>query len=159
MDAAIVPEGVAPFWRLVESSLGPQVSARFYEAFFFDDNEPGANHLAELVLLGRKRATAGLVWSFDFDGKAPPKVGELSVVTNWDGKPLCAIETTSVSIVPFEQVDAEFAAAEGEGDGTLGYWRKAHWEYFGRECARIGRVPSATMPIFCEHFEVVYRST
>jgi len=97
------------------------------------------------------------VWSFEQDGKAPPKPGDLSVVTNWEGQPLCVIETTAVTVVAFDQVDEDFAATEGEGDGSLAYWRKAHWDYFTRECARIGRKPSADMPVLCERFKVVYR--
>jgi hypothetical protein len=39
----------------------------------------------------------------------------------------------------FDDVGAEFAAAEGEGDGSLAFWREAHWSYFGRVCERLGR--------------------
>lgn len=151
-----IPEALMPFWRLAEGTLGPDATAQFYDASFFDDNERSADHLAQLVLSGRKRATAGLVWAFEFDGRAPPSVGALSVVTDWRGAPQCVIETISISIVPFEKVSARFAAAEGEGDGTLKYWRRVHWDYFGRECLRIGRAPSSAMPVLCEKFEVVY---
>ena len=51
-------------------------------------------------------------------------------------KALCIIETVQVDVMPFEQVSAEFAAIEGEGDGSLAYWRQAHLEYFTRECER-----------------------
>ena len=78
-------------------------------------------------------------------------------MTNWSGTPLCVIETRDVAIVPYEQVTAEFAATEGEGDGSLRYWREAHWAFFGRECARIGRSPDPRMPVVCERFEVIYR--
>lgn len=78
------------------------------------------------------------------------------IVTNWRGTPQCVIETRSISVVPFEEVSAQFAAVEGEGDATLEYWRRVHWEYFGRECGRIGRAQSSTMPVLCEKFEVVY---
>ena len=30
-------------------------------------------------------------------------------------------------------------AIEGEGDGSLALWRRAHEAFFARECARIGR--------------------
>ena len=50
----------------------------------------------------------------------------------------------------------EFAAAEGEDDGSLESWRRGHWAYFGRECARIGRDPDAGMPVVCESFRVVF---
>ena len=57
----------------------------------------------------------------------------------------------------FDEVTAEFAATEGEGDGSLEYWQRAHRAYFGRECRRIGRIPTPTMPVICERFEVVFR--
>ena len=44
---------------------------------------------------------------------------------------------------------------EGEGDGSLAYWRDAHWAFFSRECARIGRAPSEAMPVVCSVFEVL----
>lgn len=122
----------------------------------FDDNEPSANHLADLVVRGIKRATAGLVWSFEASNQAVPKPGDLSVVTRWDGQPVCVIETTQVDITPFADVNAEFAAAEGEGDGSLHYWREVHTAYYARECARLGRVAGPTMPVACERFKVVY---
>ena len=71
------------------------------------------------------------------------------------GRPACVIETVVVEIVPFEDVSAEFAA--GEGEASLESWRRAHWAYFGRECARLGREPTPTMPVVCERFKVVYR--
>ena len=55
-----------------------------------------------------------------------PKAGDLSVVTNWARTPLCVIETQRVEIVPYEEVSADFAATEGEGDGSLRYWQQAH---------------------------------
>ncbi|HTL26360.1 MAG TPA: ASCH domain-containing protein [Burkholderiales bacterium] len=145
------------FWRSFEQSAGADAGARFYEAFHFDDNEPSANELAALVLAGVKRATAGLLWALEADRKVLPKRGDLSVMTDWGGTPLCVIETQLVEIVPYEAVTSEFAAIEGEGDGSLRFWREAHWAYFGRECARIGRTRDPRMPVVCEQFEVVYR--
>ena len=36
-------------------------------------------------------------------------------MTNWQGEPLCVVETKAVATVPFEEVSEEFAATEGEG--------------------------------------------
>lgn len=152
-----IPSHVARFWQTFCAEAGQDHSSRFLEAFHFDDNEADANALTALVLAGIKQATASLVWSLEHDGRAPPRPGDLSVVTYWDGTPACVIETLSVDVMPFEQVSAEFAAVEGEGDGSLDYWRWVHWAYFGRECARLGREPSQHMPVACERFRVVYR--
>ena len=154
-----IPPSIAEFWQGFCAAVGEDRSARFYEAFHFDDNERSANALAELVLAGVKRATACLLWSYESAGILPPMPGALSVVTNWGGKPLCVIETGAVEVVPFEQVTAEFAATEGEGDGSLEYWRRAHWAYFGRACGRIGREPSQVMPVVCERFGAIYKAS
>lgn len=57
--------------------------------------------------------------------------------------------------MPYNEVTAEYAAIEGEGDGSLEYWRSAHWAFFSRECKRIGREPVETMPVVCSVFELL----
>lgn len=152
-----IPIHIVPFWQTFARTRADDPTPRFFEAFHFDDNQPSADELAELVLAGRKRATAGLVWSFESTSAPLPRAGDLSVVTDWARTPLCVIETQRVDVVAYEDVSAEFAATEGEGDGSLRYWREAHWACFGRECARIGRVPEPRMPVACERFDVVFR--
>ena len=154
-----IPLSIQPFWRAYTSAIGHDPSDRFYEAFHFDDNAPTADALAALVLSGTKRATAGLVWAYESEGNPIPKTGNLSVVTLFSGKPVCVIETRDIQIVPFSEVEADFAAIEGEGDGSLAYWQRAHTEFFGRECRRIGREFSLSAPVVCEQFTVVYRGT
>ena len=152
-----IPTNMTAFWREFARSSDHADEARFYEAFFFSDSEEVANELADLVLRGIKRATAASMWSHEEEGKPLPRPGDLSIVTNWAGEPLCVIETESVQVVPFRDVSAEFAAIEGEGDGSLSYWQEAHRAYFTRECARAGRKFSESMPVVCECFRVVYR--
>ena len=144
------------FWNAFKATRTDDVDARFFEVSIFGDNEESADHLADLVVRGVKRATAGLVWSYEATNLSVPKPGDLSIVTMWNGRPRCVIETTRVDIAVFSAVTAEFAAVEGEGDGSLRYWRDVHTAYYARECARIGRTPSDSMPIACERFRVVY---
>jgi uncharacterized protein YhfF len=151
-----VPKSLQSFWDKFQASIAYDASPLFYEAFHFDDNEVDANALGALVLSGQKRATAGLLWTYERTGKPLPAIGALSVVTDWDGTPLCVIRSTHVEIVPFDSVGDSFAATEVEGDKTLRYWREAHWRYFARECQRIGREPNPHMPVVCEQFKVVY---
>jgi uncharacterized protein YhfF len=151
-----IPETVQPFWDRFQASITYDASQLFYEAFHFDDNEPTANALGTLVLLGQKRATAGLLWTNEVTHKLLPKIGALSVVTDWHGTPLCIIQSTHIEIIPFDSVSDRFAATEGEGDKTLRYWREAHWRFFSREYQRIGREPNLQMPVVCEEFKLVY---
>jgi uncharacterized protein YhfF/predicted TIM-barrel fold metal-dependent hydrolase len=152
-----VPPEFEDFWAASERARSGLDRSRFLEAFAFGDNEYLAGLLTPLVLSGAKRATASLVWTYEVTGKPKPKPGDLSIVTSWAKEPLCIIQTTEVAVVPFEEVSEDFARAEGEDDGTLASWRKNHMEFYGRECARIGRTPSPRMPVLCEHFRVVFQ--
>jgi uncharacterized protein YhfF len=154
-----VPARCRDFWESFARTRADDPTPRFLEAFHFDDNEPSANELAALVLCGRKRATAGLLWAYEKEGKQLPRAGDLSVVTDFAGAPVCVIETIDVAVTPFDEVGEAFAATEGEGDGSLAYWHRAHTAFFGRECDRLGRSPQASMPVVCETFEVIYRGS
>ena len=153
-----VPAHLLPFWAKFAQATNVADDSRFYEAFCFGDNEALATELAELVLRGVKRATAGSMWSFEVEGKPLPQAGALSIVTSWTGEPLCVIQTESVAVMPFREVSAEFAAREGEGDGSLAFWQQAHKEYFTRECLSVGREFSENMLVACECFTLVYPS-
>lgn len=145
---------ISGFWNSYTAELSAE--AVLANVFAFGDSSEMATELGELVRIGVKVATASLLWEYEADGEAIPKVGQLSVVTDGDGEPLCIIESTEVEIRQFNQVDAEFAYDEGEGDRTLENWRAGHRDFFGRVCAAIGRQPSEDMPVVCERFSLVY---
>lgn len=151
-----VPSHALDMWAAFLAQASDTDETRFYEVFSFGDSSEMADDLARLVMAGTKRATAGLVWSYEESGKGVPKPGDLSIVTNSKGTPLCVIETLQVDILPFEAVTAEFAAVEGEGDGSLEYWRRVHLDYFTRECERAKRQFTSEMPVACERFKVVF---
>lgn len=123
---------------------------------WFGDDPAMALALGDLARRGRKAATAGLLWKWQHDGKAVAAPGDRQVIVDWSGAPLAVIEMTDVSVVPFDEVDAAFARAEGEGDRSLEYWRHVHWRFFARECRRIGREPAPDMPVICMRFRVVH---
>lgn len=129
---------------------------RGYTSWYFGDGEEMANELGALVVAGVKTATASLLWSYEADGESIPQVGDLSVVTDFHGNPMCIIETTEIRICPFNQVNAQFAYDEGEGDRSLEYWREGHWLFFSRECAAIECEPDEEMKVVCERFRKVY---
>lgn len=155
--AMAIPLHLQTFWNGFAQSRGGIDEARFYDVCIFGDSEEMADELADLVLRGVKRATAGSLWSYEDSGVRAPRPGDLSIVIDGAGVPLCVIETLSVEVVPYNEVTAEFAAIEGEGDGSLSYWLQAHKRYFERECTAAGRAFSPDMLLACECFEVVYR--
>jgi uncharacterized protein YhfF len=145
---------VEQYWK--EYKEKSKDKAEIYSAWYFCDNEKDAEELAKLVIEGRKRATASSVWVYEYEKSNIPKVGDLSVITEFFGEPMCIIKTVRVDVLPFGKVSAEFAACEGEGDSSLGYWRDAHRRFFTRECESIKRNFTEDMPVVCERFEVVY---
>ena len=151
-----IPESLGAFWAGATARVPSLRPEDFYEAFHFGDSAALADELAALVLQGRKKATAGLVWAFEAERKPLPRPGSLSIVLSGAGQPLCLIETLCVDVLPFDRVGADFAFEEGEGDRTLASWRLDHEAYFARECARLGRQPAADMPVACERFRMIY---
>ncbi|HXA46590.1 MAG TPA: ASCH domain-containing protein [Burkholderiaceae bacterium] len=158
MPESALPANIAAFWNAFIASRESHTTYALREVFHFCDNENDANTLADLVMIGTKRATASSLWSYEWEKFSLPKIGDVNIVTKWDGTPCCVIETIAVNTVPFDQVTAEFAATEGEGDKSLTYWRDEHRAYFTRECKEYGTVPTLQMPIVCEEFKVIYRA-
>lgn len=121
----------------------------------FGDSAELSQELIELIRTGPKRATAALLWAMEQDGDTMPAAGDIEIVVDHRQEPVLVTRTTSVEIVPFHAVTAEYAAIEGEGDGSLAFWREGHWRFFSRECGRIGRAPSNDMPVVCSVFELL----
>jgi uncharacterized protein YhfF len=126
------------------------------DAFGFGGEGAIADELSALVLAGRKRATASLPVEYTSLGEPLPKTGDLSIILDGKGDPVAIIERTAVDLVPFQSVDEEFANCEGEGDGSLGYWREAHTWYFNGVCARLGGTLEQSTPVLCQRFRLVW---
>ncbi len=133
-----------------------EATSATYSAWQFGYGVDQGNRLLACVIDGPKRATAGALWAYEAEGEEVPRPGDYSVLLDGHGVARCVIRTAQVEIVPFDQVDAQFAFDEGEGDRTLEYWRDVHWTYFVRELEGLGLKAAEDMPVVCERFEVVY---
>lgn len=122
----------------------------------FGDSEALSNSLISLIVAGIKRGTCSLLWSWEHEGDPVPEAGDMEIVLDWHNQPALIRRATTVEIVPFERVTADFAASEGEGDRSLKYWQSEHMRFFAAECLRIGRSVDKSMPLVCETFEVLY---
>lgn len=145
-------------WAAYLQTLGetPATTARTFTAWHFCDNQADADELADLTRRGIKRATAPALWELEAIGEPVAEPGTLSIITDWSGSAQCVIRTTQVDVVPFDEVTAEFAATEGEGDGSLAYWRRVHEAYYTRVLAGTPYAFRPDMPVVCERFEVVF---
>lgn len=112
----------------------------------FGDDPEMQDELAALVVAGRKTATCLAVDS----GLPIPAPGDLTLIEDGAGRPVCVIETVSTERRRFGEVDEAHARAEGEGDLSLGYWREVHRAYFTREGTF-----AEDMMLVCERFRVV----
>ena len=118
--------------------------------YAFGHSKETAEALCALVLEGKKTATSSALYHYEDD--PVPEPGDCSVLLDGTGRPRCVIECVDSDVVPFDEVEADFAAAEGEGDLSLAHWRKSHKETFERE-----GYFAPDMLVVCERFKIVER--
>lgn len=126
-------------------------------AWSFGATPEHSDELLDLVLDGTKTATASALWDYEAEEEPLPTVGTLGIVLDSEGRPRALLVTTGVSVAPFDEVDAEHARREGEGDRSLEYWRRVHQDFF-TEYAAHGHGFRSDMPVVLEQFEVLHRA-
>jgi uncharacterized protein YhfF len=135
----------------------PEHHGKSYIAEPFGDNPALADELGNLVLSGVKSATCSAVWEYEAEGEPIPQIGTLWLVLDGRNEPMCVVETIEVTLCKYNEVDADFARAEGEDDLTLESWRAGHKRFFTRTLAPINKDFSEDMPLVCERFHVIYK--
>ena len=120
--------------------------------------------LSDLVLHGRKRATAGLLAEYFVEDEVLEQPGEVLALVGNDGERLGLIRVSKVEVVRFDDVTWEFADAEGEGFTDIDDWREQHRDFWER--ASVDRIrehsgdPSwyltSDTEVVCVWFDVVH---
>ncbi len=152
--ANVTDKQVTEFWEAYLTTLPEHHPHKFHplpDAWSFGDSSKMADALGKLVLNGIKTATCSR-----YVGENILDDAGLSILSAGDGAPLCLIETYEITVRRYGDVDAEFAAAEGEGDLSLEGWREAHWRFFPREGKVEGYDVNVDMLLSCERFRVLY---
>jgi uncharacterized protein YhfF len=80
------------------------------DTFAFGDSKELADELAQLVLAGKKTATASLGVEFTSLNEPLPKTGDVCIILGGDSNPVAIVERTDVKTAPFQSVGAAFAA-------------------------------------------------
>lgn len=119
------------------------------ETFRFGDTPELCVEINALVRSGKKTATCEVASAYGKGGDTWPEVGRRDVALNWDGTPAMMLETVEVRTRRFEDMDAEFVAAQGEFR-DLEHWRKSYEAYF----RRTGDF-APDMKIMCERFKLI----
>ncbi|MEO1796890.1 MAG: ASCH domain-containing protein [Pseudomonadota bacterium] len=119
------------------------------ETFTFGDSEWLCEALLALVIAGKKTATCGALRDFEAEGEALPVPGRRDIALHWFGRPALVIETVQVETKTFQEVDANFALAEGENE-TFEGWQRDHRAYFERNGGW-----SPDMMLVCERFKLI----
>ncbi|NYD68304.1 ASCH domain-containing protein [Agromyces atrinae] len=142
------------FWAECRKAL-PDLPADAPEAWAFGATPAHADGLLALVLAGTKTGTSSSLWDFEHTGEAMPEVGWLNIILDGAGVPRALLETTHVEVVPFDEVSAAHAFAEGEGDQSLAHWRAVHERYW-REHSDSPKGFAPDMPVVCERLRLLY---
>ena len=125
-----------------------------YDAWAFG-SDPGRH--AELVRKGIKTATSSAFCFYEIEGEALPEPGEYSLILDSGDQAVCIIRTAKVYVTTFDQVTAQHAFREGEGDRSLEYWQMVHESFLINELASVHRTFTENTKVVCEEFEVLYR--
>jgi len=143
------------YWDNFLMKTNRDKETKCFEAFYFGHNEQTATHLLELVTQGKKTATASCVYQYELTNSEYPKVGDLSIVTDFNGNPKCIIQTKSVLHLKFNEVTYDICKREGEDD-NLESWQQNHIEFFTEIGKELDFEFSFDMDVIFEDFEVVY---
>lgn len=119
------------------------------EPFRFGDTPELCAKIIALVRSGAKTATCEAASAYGAGGDAWPEVGRRDVALNWDGTPAVMIETVEVLTRRFDEMDAEFVAAQGEFR-DLDHWREGYEAYFRRNGGF-----AEDMKLMCERFTLI----
>ena len=158
-------EDIESYWRVARSQaritdlpgyFGPNpLEVLTPPAWAFGATPEQADELLALVLEGVKTATAAALWDYEAEGDALPQARALSIVLDGAGHPRALLETTDVAVVAFDDVSAEHAFLEGEGDRSLDHWREVHERFFTEQSMH-DRGFSPDMPIVLERFRLLH---
>ena len=144
----MTPQEMWNAYKQINSSIGDEIDAW---SFGVD-----ADLLADLVLRGEKTATASAYDLYALETESLPQEGTFDVILDSQNQAVCIVEITKVSIQPFNQVSAQHAYKEGEGDKSLAYWCQVHEDCFAEWLKEAGLTFTPESKVVLEEFSKVY---
>ena len=123
----------------------------------FAGNEQVTDQLLNLYLSGRKTAASSLVKDYQRSGESLPKVDDHWIILDSQKNPRCIAKTVKVLTYQFSRVPEEVVRAEGEGDLSVSYWKKAHEKFFAPFLKDFGIDDINTADVITEFYEIVFK--
>ena len=144
----MTPQEMWNAYKKINLSIGDEIDAWAFGV------EPDL--LADLVLRGEKTATASAYDLYALEAESLPQEGTFDVILDSQNQSVCIVEITKVSVQPFNQVSAQHAYKEGEGDKSLTYWRQVHEDFFTDCLGEAGLTFTPESKVVLEEFRKVY---
>ena len=144
----MTPQEMWKAYKQINSSIGDEIDAWAFGV--------QADLLADLVLRGEKTATASAYDLYAMEDESLPREGTFDIILDSQDRAVCIVEITKVSVQPFNQVSAEHAFKEGEGDKSLAYWRQVHEDCFAEWLREVGLAFTPDSKVVLEEFRKVY---
>jgi uncharacterized protein YhfF len=141
--------------RRVLERIYPGEQARYFSPMSIGSAPEHADEGVALILKGVKTLTSSAFWDYP-DGKIP-FVGALSVLLDGASRPRGIVETTRVEIMPFKTITEDMAHDYGEGERTVGWWRRSMGAFYQISATRHRAGFTDDTPIIWEWFAVVRR--
>lgn len=147
---------IKEFWTRYLDSQDRDLSQAHIEVSIAG-NEDNADELLALFLTGKKTAGSGLVKDYKLAGDELPIVGQFWVILDSNGSAKCIVETVRVEVNVFANITEEIARAEGEGDQSVSYWKKAHRDFFTPYLNDWGITDLDQEEVVTEFYNVVFK--
>ena len=144
----MTPKEMWQAYKKINPEIGDEIDAWAFGTL--------ADQLADLVFRGEKTATASAYELYKLENEPLPQEGSFDVILDSQDRAVCIVEITKVSVLPFNEVSAEHAFKEGEGDKSLDYWQQVHQEFFTECLAEAGLEFSQETVVVLEEFRKIY---
>ncbi|WP_090398073.1 ASCH domain-containing protein [Natribacillus halophilus] len=142
-----------------------QAARLYWDEYWQENEQPStvsawafgaqADELAQLVIDGVKTATCSAYILYEIENEPLPTTDDYSIILNSADEPVAIIKTEEVTLTPMNEVTAEFARAEGEGDRSYQYWKDEHEKFFKTALKEFGYEFSEDLLLVCERFSLV----
>lgn len=151
------------FWIKFKEDNPNFRNVTFGSAWSFGDSKEMANELADLVLQGKKTATASDFVQYEKNNESLPEANKevFDILLNGEEEPVAILETTKVYVTTFNEISDEHAYKEGEGNRSLDYWKKVHFEFWTNifDLKNIKNVDIEKMKVVCKEFKVIWKES